>query len=182
MNTTNTFELHAGAVKCNEKSYIFIGPSLEGKTTLVSFLSENGCEYINDDHVMIDLSTLMIIPNVSPMHLREKSLSILSEYGCNIKGEKLKINNCFRIVYTPQKVSYDSLIIEKIYFIKRDEQHNYIENLSKTDAIKLLMQNLFSPDAINLESLTCAIKFANKCQRLIYSDMTYVLNLLLKEG
>jgi len=175
---STVFSLHAGAVEVNGHAFIFIASTGSGKTTLITYLAEKGYPYISDDKVLIDMDTLNVVVDISPVHLRLDSIPILRKYNCEINGKELNIENFRRIVYTPNNVSSGNLPIGGLFFIKRSDTVNLCEKISKPEAVQLLMQNQHMHDANNSDCLKCAIKLANKCKRLSYFDMRYAAEIL----
>lgn len=170
--------LHAGGAEIGGKAFIFIAATGTGKTTLISYLSEKGYPYISDDKVLIDMDTLNVLIDIQPVHLRPESIPVLQSYGCKINGNEVNIGNSRRIVYTPKNVVSRDLPVGGLFFIERSESVNSCTNIPKAEAVQLLMQNQMIHDGHNSNYLKCAIKLADKCKRLVYSDMRYVAELL----
>lgn len=171
----NVLPLHAGAIEKNGAAFIFVAPTGTGKTTLVAYLSNEGYSYINDDKAIIDMSTLHVLPNHSPIHLRIESLSILNSYGCNVKGKELRVEKIRRIVYTPKAIALSEVPIGGMFFITRSECTNNCEPIANSEAVQLIMSNLLQYSSNSLETLKCAIKLAKKCKKLTFSDPRYVV-------
>lgn len=177
----NLFPLHGGAVESANCAHLILAPTLTGKTTLITYLTQRGYPYINDDCVLIDMDTLCVVPNISPIHLRPESIPVLEQYGCVIHGNEINIENIHRIVYSPPKIVSDELPVGNIFFIERSPSENSCHNIPRNEAVQLLMAALISPKAKDSSRLKCAIRLASKCKRLIYSDMRYVVDLLKTE-
>ena len=96
------FPLHSGAVEANGKAQLFLASTGTGKTTLTAYLTQKGYPYINDDSILIDMDTLSVVPEATPIHLRPQSLPVLEKYGCSVNGTEVKVENIRRIVYLPE--------------------------------------------------------------------------------
>lgn len=179
---SDTFPLHGGAVEVCGKACLFLASTKTGKTTLITYLTKSGYPYINDDHIIVDTDTLSIITDITPIHLRPQSLPVIKQYGYSIDGVTVKDERIHRIIYSPEGTELDTLPIECIYFIERDEKVNACSPIEKSEAVKLLMSGLLSPNAADARRLRCAIRLSGRCKRLVYSDMRYVAELLKSKG
>lgn len=175
---TNLFPVHGGIIESQGKAHLFLAPTHIGKTTLIAYLTHSGYPYINDDFCLIDMDTLFVVPDITPIHLRVQSLPILEQHGCFISGDTMATERDIRIVYTPPHTQSNPLPISAIYFIERDERKNNCVPMEKSQSVKSLMAALLSPTAVDADRLRCAIRLAPKCKRLVYSDMGYVADLL----
>lgn len=173
MNTHITY--HAGAVENNGFAYLFVSPTRGGKSTLIAYLVERGFIFINDDYVSIDLDTYYVKPHIAPIHLRLDSITILKKNGCNIQGS---YDNIGRMVYVPEVAAVNELPIGRIFFIKRSFTENQCTPLPKAESVQLLMQNLFYENDVNSQALRCAIDLADKCNLLVYSNLSYVADIM----
>jgi hypothetical protein len=178
----NVMPLHAGAIEKNGAAFIFVAPTGSGKTTLVAYLSNEGYSYIDDDKTIIDMSTLRVLPNHSPIHLRTESLSILNSYGCNVKGKELCVEKIRRIVYTPKAIALSEVPIGGLFFITRSECTNNCESIATSEAVQMIMSSLLQYSSNSLETLKCAIKLAKNCKKLTFSDPRYVVKQINKES
>ncbi len=177
----SVFPLHGGAIEAGGKAHLFLAPTHAGKTTLITCLTQKGYPYINDDRILIDMDTLGIVPDVTPIQLRPESIPILKQYGYSINGNEIQIENIHRIVYLPENIVSSELQIGNIFFIERSQSENFYVNIQKDEAVRLLMTGLLSPKAYDGNRLKCAIRLASKCKRLVYSDMEFVSDLLKKK-
>ena len=69
--------LHGCAVTYQEKSFIFIAPSMSGKTSLTLYLLNRGFNCVTDD--LIFIKETRIIPYRKPVGFREATIDILPE-------------------------------------------------------------------------------------------------------
>lgn len=174
------FPLHGGAIETGGYAHLFLAPTHAGKTTLIAYLTKQGYPYINDDRILIDMDTLCVLPDPSPIHLRPESIPVLERYGCTVNGREIRIENIHRIAYMPQKIATAELPIGNIFFIERSPTENDCREISRDETVRLLLAGLISPKANDVSRLKCAIRLATRCKKLIYSDMRYVSNLLKK--
>ena len=178
---TTILTLHAAAILHNSLAYIFAASTGSGKTTLTAYLSESGCGYISDDETRIDMTSLCVHSEPKPLHLREESIPVLRSYGIDITVPFTETESFRRIVYLPDSLAYGDFPIGGLFFIRRDESGNSCEPVKPAEAVQLIIQNLISPDVDMSACLCCAIKLAPKCKKLVYSDMSYVLETLKNE-
>lgn len=172
------FPLHGGAIETGGFAHLFLAPTHAGKTTLIAYLTKQGYPYINDDRILIDMDTLCVVPDPSPIHLRPESVPVLARYGCTVEGREIRVENIHRIAYLPEKIATAELPIRNIYFIERSERENSCRDIPRDEAVRLLLAGLISPKANDINRLKCAIRLASRCKKLVYSDMQYVSNLL----
>lgn len=180
-SVSNIIFLHAASIVYNSRAYIFAASTGSGKTTLTAYLSESGCGYISDDETRIDMTSLRVHSDPKPLHLREESIPILRSCGIDITVPVTETESFRRIVYLPDSLAYGDFSIGGLFFIRRNKSENSCEPVKPTEAVQLIIQNLLSPDVDMSACLRCAVKLAPKCKKLVYSDMSYVLEILKNE-
>ena len=173
--------IHAASVVLNSKAYIFAAATGSGKTTLAAYLSESGCGYISDDETQVDMTSLCVHSDPKPLHLRVESVPALQRCGIDITVPVTEIESFRRIVYLPNSFVSGNFPIGGFFFIHRDEFKNSCKSVPPTEAVQLIIQNLLSLDVDMSACLRCAIKLAPKCRKIIYSDMSYILEILKNE-
>lgn len=174
------FPLHGGGVETGGYAHLFLAPTHAGKTTLIAYLTKQGYPYINDDRILMDMDTLCVLPDPSPIHLRPESVPVLARYGCTVEGREIRVENIHRIAYLPEKVATTELAVGNIFFIERSPTENSCRDIPRDETIRLLLAGLISPKANDINRLKCAIRMASRCKKLVYSDMQWVSNLLEK--
>lgn len=174
----NMIVLHGAGIEHNKKAVIFLAPTTGGKTTLISFLTKNGCRYISDDSIIIGIDDFLVYPLSLPIHLREGGMEILNQYNakpaaCNVVGK----DEIKRYTYLPDNIANNPLPIDRIYFLKRSSFNNIIK-MTNSEAIFSLCKSFAVPYDMTLKH----IKFINllsqnECYIMNYSDMNYILKL-----
>ena len=127
------------------------------------------------------MTSLCVHSDPKPLHLREESLPVLRDYGININVPVTESESFRRIVYLPDSFVSGDFPIGGLFFISRDKSENSCRSIPPAEAVQLIIQNLLSPDVDMSACLRCAIKLAPKCKKLVYSDMSYVLETLKNE-
>ncbi|MHB1484845.1 MAG: hypothetical protein ACYCYI_09300 [Saccharofermentanales bacterium] len=174
------FALHAGAVSYMGKANIFVAPTSNGKTTLVTYLIHNGFDYITDDCVLIDKDEMSVHPYPKPIHMRKDGYDVLK--NLDIKPMNVKIlceKNEQKYVFTPQNFVDEKLDIKQIIFIEYNNLYNEIFTLKPANTIQKLMISSLIPYKIDLNYL----KFLNnlsrlECKIVRYKDMNYIMDYL----
>lgn len=69
--------LHGCAARKDNKTYVFLAPSMSGKTSLLFYLIYNGFKAISDDLLFIDVETGLLFPYKKPVGIRENALNII---------------------------------------------------------------------------------------------------------
>lgn len=174
---TNVLPLHSGAVEYKGKAYLFVAATGTGKSTLVSYLTECGFTYIDDDEIIIDMITDQIIPASHPICLRPNSIPILSSYNCMPNCVELRVGNYHRMVYSPKLKLVSPAPIDRIFFLERNASKNHCQKIKFEDAVSSILQSLSSPAVFCKERISYAIKLAKQCELLQYSDLHYVVEL-----
>ncbi len=174
------FPLHAGGVAVNGKAVLFLAATGTGKTTLITYLSENGFPYLSDDKVLLSTQQICAMEALQPIHLRPESLPILRKHGFFVVGETVAVEKIHRIVYLPKLTVCKSLPIGGIFFVRRTENENACMPISPSEAVQKLMLGRLSVGRES-EQLKCAIRLAPLCRQLSFCDLDYVKTLLQKE-
>jgi hypothetical protein len=69
--------VHAGAVTLGRRGLVLPAPSRSGKSTLTAALVASGCDYLSDEAVSIDFSSLLMEPYRKPLSLSPRSQNAL---------------------------------------------------------------------------------------------------------
>ncbi len=180
--SSSVMALHGAAVEYHGKAYIFIAPTTSGKTTLTSYLTQNGMGYITDDCALIDRDNLSIIPVVTPIHLREGGLNVLTSLNIDLPElEHLQNDTINRYVYLPKNCVLSPLPIAEIYFIFRNEDENNREEMTNITAVMQLMKSVMVPYQITDSYMNIFKQIAKKgCAKIHYKDLEYVYSLICK--
>ena len=178
--TDEVLALHGAAVEWNKKAYIFLAATTSGKTTLASFLTFSGFDYITDDCVLINKENLCIYPYNCPIHLREGGYSVLKQKNVITSDISIIYNdNTQRYIFTPKNCITNSLDIGGIFFIERTENINCVNNISTNESIVLLMKSPITTFDINVEYMKTIVSLSRcGCQFLQYKDMEFVRDII----
>lgn len=186
-NTTtydkNIVALHGSAVSCNGFAYIFLAPTNTGKTTLTSYLAQKNLAYITEDCILIDKTNFTVHPYTCPIHLRQGGIEVLQKHGIEIPNMSiLEDIPGTRYVYTPDNCVEVPVPLGKIFFISRSGTENYVEDMSVSESIAELMKSATTVINPTGEYIRDIISLAKRgCKKLVYSDMEYVYNTIMKE-
>ena len=176
--------LHGAAVCYKNEVYLLLAPTHIGKTTLTAYLTNYGLEYVTDDCIVIDRTSLMVHPFSIPLHLRSGGMEVLKKVGCNIPDNLPSVTegNIHRYVLTPDKIRTSPAKIAKIFFIERTEDINSIDLMDGAQSVMSLLKAPIVNYPICPEYLQCFSKIAKiGCFNLKYSDMNFVLRSICDE-
>lgn len=179
---SNILPLHGASVERNGIAYAFLASTTSGKTTLTSYLINNGYNYITDDSILLDKDTKVIYPYNCPISLRKGGLDVLNKCGIYPNVAPL-INRQIesRYIYNPDNVVVKPVPLEQIYFIKLGS-HNEISNMSVSDIMMTLMKSPMMPLDMSVEYIKLLSEISKQYgKRLIYKDMDFVLKVLENE-
>ena len=173
---SSVFTLHGSAIEYQDKAHLFLAATGSGKTTLVTYLTENGFHYIAEDCVFLNRNTLHTIPYLLPIQMREGGMDIIRKLGLTPQIEATPDESMLeRYVVKPRPCCRSSVPIRRIYFIQRSESENKVETLATADKINLLMHAPRHAYPLNREYIQFIMRLANtECCRLYYKDMSFV--------
>jgi hypothetical protein len=80
MSASRRLLLHAGAVALNNAGLLLPGESKSGKSTLTLALLLRGCQYSSDEIVILDGTSLELLPSHNSLTLRSDVFSLFSEF------------------------------------------------------------------------------------------------------
>lgn len=167
--------LHGAAVAVNHEAYIFLAPSMCGKTTLTSYLEHNGLCYITDDCVIIDPESLTVLPSTTPIHLRKNGKKILEQYQIIQEYRTLIDDNSLRYIYMPVQFAKESMQIKKIFFLNRTISINEIETLAPEKAVSRILFSSYYPRQFSPQLFQQIFKIVQLgCYSLNYSNLPWV--------
>jgi len=173
------FAMHAAAVAYKNKAIVLTAPTGIGKTTLTTYLIHNGFDYITDDCVLIDKSSLSLIPYCNDIHLREGGMEVLKQHQILLSGAKrLTLGSVDRFVFTPKNCVGSVIALDTIIFVKRVRE-NAVQDITTAESMMELMKCPMTPHALNKEYLNflCALSY-KCCIRMTYQDMEFVASYL----
>jgi len=169
-------------VEYNGRAYIFLASAMTGKTTLTVYLINSGFSYITEDCVLIDKQTFTVYPYNCPIHLRVGGFEIIKQHGIAIHDIKLfDTPDNIRYVYMPSRYIKTSIPLGGIFFITRSEAENSITDMSASESIIELMKSsitIYNPTAEHIKQLSQLSRI--NCKRLIYRDMEYVKDIIIR--
>lgn len=156
-----------------------VGASHSGKSTLGTYLLNNGYDYISDDLVIVNVNSLEIVPFTRPIHLRAPSIDALKNYSLNINVEKNKVLSQ-RSLYYHSGINQSTCSLRSIYFVKYGLPCSVVE-CSSDYVFDKLVENIFSignlPGSIlNCKAIISRLEFYN----LEYTDMNYARDQIMK--
>lgn len=172
--------LHGAAVEHNGRAFVFLAATTTGKTTLTTFLTQNGFGYLADDCVLVDRKTLEVFPCTTPIHLREGGVSVLRQCGCYPASlEHLQDPGFERWTFMPMQCAEHPLPLEKIYFLQRTENKNSVISLETNDIFARLLKSPIIEYPMSAEHLKTVSRLTQmNPEELRYKDMNYVMEVL----
>jgi hypothetical protein len=164
--------LHAACAQVDGRSVLIAGPSGAGKSTLVAALVGQGCQYITDEAVPIDLDTGTIVPYPKPLALDDRSLGMLPTYAVQAREGSAWGTNPKRLVPAATSVA-TAVPVTLIVFPERDDSGlTVLDPMPRGEALFRLADqafNLSAHGAAGLEALARIIR-SSTTYRLLSSD------------
>lgn len=171
----DVFAIHGAAVECCGRAYLFLSPSKGGKSTLTSYLVNQGFGYITDDCVLLDKKDFRIYPCTNPVRLREGSKEILKKYDVNIPTILLDSPPIHRYIYNPVNCVTDAIPLGRIFFFSKDEGVNSLEIMDHTKSRIELIKSAMVAHQIDAQYLKFVARLSQEgCYFVRYSDMLFV--------
>ncbi len=168
------FALHAGAVCRNGKASVFAASTTSGKTTLITYLVQNGFEYVSDDCVFINMRNNTVYPYHNPIHLRTGGAEVLKHCGC--LPESLVYSD-ERYIFTPDNLSCERMELDRIFFIERGGANETVL-LSKSEALNQLLLSPIVSYPLTGDYIRFLSNIIPFCSRLRYRNMEFVAKVI----
>lgn len=177
----NILALHGAAVAWNSSAYLFLAPTLRGKTTLTSYLCNRGLNYITDDCILVDRKNLDVYPYCTPMHLRKGGVDVLEKYGFSpVNLICIKTLTSERYIYTPSDCIMTPLKIMKIFFLSRTIDVNQIIEMGHCESMEELLQAPIKNYQLDWKYIQTIAELANiDCAKIEYSSMDFVYKMII---
>ncbi len=117
----NTFALHGSAIKYRDKTYIILGESGAGKTTLAAYFCELGGKILTDDvaRVVSSKDGLTVYPSYSSIKVWDDSAKELN----------IKVNDANRLLLREKKFS----VSNSKHFTQAESKVDAVIVLEKSD-------------------------------------------------
>lgn len=174
--------IHGGAIEYRGEAYLFIAPTMSGKSTLISYLISKGMGYISEDCILINKKDLSIIPYTLPIHIRHGGKTVLEKCGIYNNYFKYINHDVMRYIYTPNKCINKNIPINSMYFFLRSENINQINLIDKYTLIEKLLKSVITTYRIDSSYLRTIMTLTkNFCYNLYYRDMEFVYESIVKE-
>ncbi len=172
----NLVFFHGSVVAKYNSASLILAPTMQGKTTLCTYLSLMGYTYISDDLVLVD-HNMNIYPLPTPIKVRKNNIfnnmHLVTNYNVfktndySILTPKKQID--FSKVYSPQNA----------FFLNRDEKSENVKisELSSFNATNKFIVNGAYIDNVYFH-ITLSRKLAEKCKcyNVCYSDIREIIN------
>ena len=175
--------LHASAVYKEDKGFVFLGESGNGKSTATTLLTLNGYKLLADDFVPVEVSNNKIYSFPAAISIKEKLLNEMEGSFPQLRNSRLRYKDehtNYKYLY-PQECSkfVTSVPAKALLFIKytKDSSTN-LKSLSTCEALELLIPDSWiSPLPQNVPSFLNWIQEV-PAYRIEYSDNTEFINLI----
>lgn len=171
--------LHGAAVEANGKAFLFLGSTGVGKTTLTTYLINNGFGYIAEDCILFDFENDVVKPCQLPLHLRDGGAEILRKNHVLLKCQYIDYFSMRRYIYNHPNIEMSSIPIGGIFFIKRSLQNNFVSFVSMEEAfLRLIKSSITQYPLRNPYLLAFKRLSALPCCQLEYSDFLYAKKII----
>lgn len=170
------FVFHGGAVTKGPDAYLFLASTTTGKTTLITYLSQTGFTYLNDDSFAVDMDALTIPPCSSPIHLRGGGYAYLQ----SVLPAAFSADTCryidaglsSRYVLLPKDCTSQTTRVKQIFFLNRTDEEitAYCVPIPMAQALQRLFVSALVPYQMTRRHIQFFQRLAPLCQQLTYHD------------
>ena len=178
---TMQISFHGAAMAKDGCACIFLCPTEGGKSTLSLYLYQNGYEYISDDRVEVTTETQTVTGRYKPIELRPGGYRLLRSLGV-LSGEEVEFDafpSRERYRFYPQKSGNTAVPLREIFLINRTEEHNGVRLVEKSEAIRIMMENVMEPVPVNGEYLRALSFLAEKMRSEVsYCNLSFLTEVL----
>ena len=177
------FVFHGGAVTRGDSAFLFLASTTTGKTTLITYLTQIGYTYLDDDCFYLNMNTLEVMPYSAPIHLREggyrylKSILPSSLPPCRL----MEAPGAPRYVFMPSQCTLRATRPKAIFFLNRSENPAVGDQcckLSASDALNRLFTSALIPYQMNLSYIRFFQRLLPLCHEIIYHDAPFAASVL----
>lgn len=175
------FALHGAAIEWRDMAYLCLAPTMSGKSTLTSFLVNQGFGYLTDDCILLDRNNFLVYPFSTPIQLRNGGIEILREKYSDSMFDVQSWSDGISEHYAhlPHNIIETPVPLAKIFFIKRTDSENKVIYMDSVERLTSLLKSPITKYEIcgsYLRSLVKLVEF--DCSMLFYHDMDYVAHVI----
>lgn len=169
--------LHGCAYYNNGKSYLFLGRTGIGKSSLSYVLSkETSMKYMSDDLIGVNVRSLKACSFPKPIFLRDLAhLNIEYKEIEEMSRNKISFENDNRIFYNANNsiLTYEDIVIDKIFLTTRTDNTEVVcKSINKNKAFIEIWKNMYSSEnTIKKRNLALALAKEVPVYELQYSSV-----------
>lgn len=174
------FAFHGGAVTQGDDAYLFMASTTTGKTTLITYLTQLGYTYLNDDCFYFDMKTLQVQPYTAPIHVREGGFAYLQSALPKPLTETdyryMAARIAPRYVIYPENRTTIPTNPKGIFFLDRTDDPTVpdsCQKMSAFDAMSHLMTAALIPYQMSREYIEFFRRLTPFCYKLTYHNASY---------
>ena len=174
--------LHGGAVEIDNKVFLFIGKSFSGKSTMITYLTAKGAEYVTDDRLVLNAEKGIITPLTRRINLREGTKELFeNQYNLTLDVEYYAFHEYKRWRYLPPRIAQDDKKVTCAFLIERKDSSSLkSEKCSEVEAMNIYMENSLSLTDLRNVSVFAQLARTVKLYRLRYSSIEEVRKFLME--
>lgn len=170
------FVFHGGVVAQGDQAYGIIAPTMAGKSTLITYLSLNGFEYLADDYIFVRRDNREIVPMPLPSSLRDTTvLDGISVEFYTIEGYN-ELKGEYNVLFSPSNVPQNKYHLKKLFFIRRTEE-NKMRLMDHGELYKELLFNMKNALELDRELVAVGqlVEYIGGYE-LFYNNLKYALS------
>jgi len=160
------YKFHAAGLSYRNNSYLFVGDSGSGKTSISMVLMKLGWKLLSDEFGILNPGSLKLYPFprnfiIKPQHpVDEDFKNRFVNVAYNTGAQKIKIAYIPLSVFG--KVESRPVKLKSVYFLKYSESSTYcITPLGQTEAFANLIKQLYNPHLFRRNSLDHLLNLLN---------------------
>lgn len=176
--------IHAAVVEKNNVTLILPAPPGSGKSTMCALMMLDGWRLLSDEHCLLDLTTLEIVPFVRPVSLKNSSIDVIAKHPVQCKKSRVFHNTLKgRIQYlAPTEISwahYQRNAQAKYVIFPKYVAHAElaVSEINQTTLFRRLLENTFNYTVLGERSFNAFTDWLPQLQAfdLKYSDNEQML-------
>lgn len=178
---------HAAVVEKNGVTLVLPAPPGSGKSTLCAILMLSGWRLLSDEHCLLDMETLELVPYVRPVAIKNNSITVLQTMFPDARRSRIyphTIKGSIQYL-APTESSWTQAATRcravMIIFPKFQTDSGFqLTPIKEADLFNRLLRNCFNYDVFGEQSFNAVCDWLNELTAvdLIYSDSDAVLRWL----
>lgn len=163
--------IHSAVLAKDDKAVLFPAPPGSGKSTLTSWLCHNGWRLLSDEMAIIVPETNTVLPSVRPICLKNKSITLVREWGLANKLSSIAKNTHKGDVahLTPPTESWEqrkvsAKIVGIVYPQYDEDTFCDVYDLNQLQSLNALVKNSINHSVLDKRGFNTVVKLVENAK------------------